>query len=328
MNQTVQMSMSQAIREGLREEMLRDPTVFVMGEDLASMGSPFGVTKGFIEEFGPLRVIETPISEAGFHGMGVGAAMSGLRPVIELMYNDFLGVAMDPIMNQAAKMMYMTGGQANIPMVIRAPMGTGRRNAGQHSQCLEAIFTHIPGLKVVCPSTAADAKGLIKTAIRDNDPVIFMEHKVLYAAKGEVPTGEVLIPLGQAAVRRSGKDITILTWSRQVTFALEAANELARTGVDAEVVDLRTLVPLDWEAIAASVCKTHNVIVVEEGVKRGGVGAELSAQITEDLFDALDAPVGRVASLNVVSPFSPPLEDAVFPHSADIVAAVKKTLNI
>ncbi|MGL4207812.1 MAG: alpha-ketoacid dehydrogenase subunit beta, partial [Candidatus Adiutrix sp.] len=239
-----------------------------------------------------------------------------------------ISVALDPVMNQAAKLRYMTGGQVTIPMVVRAPMGAGRRNAGQHSQCLEALFTHIPGLKVVCPSSAADAKALIKSSIRDDDPVIFLEHKLLYAMKDEVPDGaEILIPLGQAAVKREGSAVTILTWSRQVFFALEAARELAEIGIEVEVIDLRTLVPLDWETIKTSVCKTHHVVVVEEGVKRGGIGAELSAQITEELFDELDAPVTRVAGLNVVSPFSPPLEDLVFPHKEDIVAAVKQTIN-
>ena len=321
------MSVSQAIREGMREEMRRDENVIMVGEDLGVMGSPFAITQGFLEEFGNTRVIETPIAESGFTGMAVGAAMRGLRPVVELMYNDFISVALDPVMNQAAKLRYMTGGQVTIPMVIRAPMGAGRRNAGQHSQCLEALFTHIPGLKVVCPSSAADAKALIKAAIRDDDPVIFLEHKLLYAMKDEVPESENIIPLGQAAVKRQGKDATILTWSRQVFFALEAAEELAQQGIDVEVIDLRTLVPLDWETITTSVCKTHNVLVVEEGVKRGGIGAELGSQITEELFDELDGPVTRVAGLNVVSPFSPPLEDAVFPHKADIVNAVKKALN-
>lgn len=320
-------SVSQAIREGMREEMRRDENVIMIGEDLGVMGNPFAITLGFLEEFGSNRVIETPIAESSFTGMAVGAAMRGMRPVVELMYNDFISVALDPVMNQAAKMRYMTGGQVTIPMVLRAPMGAGRRNAGQHSQCLEALFTHIPGLKVVCPSSAADAKALIKSSIRDDDPVIFLEHKLLYAMKDEVPDEEIVIPLGQAAVKREGKDITILTWSRQVFFALEAAEELSKIGIEAEVIDLRTLVPLDWDTIKASVCKTNNVMVVEEGVKRGGIGAELSAQIVEELFDELDAPVARVAGMNVVSPFSPPLEDAVFPHVEDIVAGVKKTLN-
>ncbi|NLA29720.1 MAG: alpha-ketoacid dehydrogenase subunit beta, partial [Propionibacterium sp.] len=219
------MSVSAAIREGMREEMQRDERVIQVGEDLGVMGSPFAITKGFLEEFGPNRVIETPISEGSFTGMAVGAAMRGIRPVVELMYNDFISVALDPVMNQAAKLRYMTGGQVTIPMVIRAPMGAGRRNAGQHSACLEALFTHIPGLKVVCPSSAADAKALIKASIRDDDPVIFLEHKLLYAKKEEVPDEEIVLPLGQANVLREGTDITILTWSRQVYFVQEAAEK-------------------------------------------------------------------------------------------------------
>lgn len=317
------LSISKAIREGLHEEMTRDRNVVVLGEDMADMGSVFGITTGFLDEFGPLRVMDTPISESGFTGMAVGMAMRGLRPVVEWMYNDFITVCLDPVMNQAAKLRYMTGGQITMPIVFRAPMGAGRRNAGQHSQCLEAVFTHIPGLKVVCPSTAADHKGLLKTAIRDNDPVVFLEHKLLYAKKEDLPDEEYLIPLGQADVKRPGKDLTIITWSRQVYNALDAAELLAADKIDAEVLDLRCLVPLDWDAIVKSVSKTHNVMIVEEGVKRGGVGAELSAQITENLFDELDSPVCRVAGANVVSPFSPPLEDAVFPNTGNIVAAAK-----
>ena len=273
------LSISKAIREGLHEEMVRDPNVVVLGEDMAVMGSVFAITQGFLDEFGPNRVIDTPISESGFTGMAVGMAMRGLRPVVEWMYDDFITVCLDPVMNQAAKMRYMTGGQVKVPIVFRAPIGAGRRNAGQHSQCLEALFTHIPGLKVVCPSTGADAKGLLKSAIRSDDPVVFLEHKLLYAKKEEIPDGEYLIPLGKADVKRPGKDLTILTWSRQVYFSLEAAETLAAQGIDAEVVDLRTLVPLDWDAIRASVQKTGNVMVVEEGVRRGGVGAELAAEI-------------------------------------------------
>jgi pyruvate dehydrogenase E1 component beta subunit len=320
--------MSKAIREGLYEEMLRDENVIVVGEDMGTMGNPFGITLGFLDEFGPNRVIETPISESSFTGMSVGAAMRGIRPVVELMYVDFIGVAMDPIMNQAAKMRYMTGGQVNVPMVLRAPIGAGRRNAGQHSQCLEPLFTHIPGLKVVAPSTPADAKGLIKAAVRDDDPVIFLEHKLLYAIKDEMPEGEYVIPLGKANVVREGKDVTIITWSRQVLFAKEAAEELAKEGIDVEVIDLRTLVPLDWEAIKASVSKTHNVVVVQEGYKRSGFAGEISSQIMEELFDELDSPVYRVAGLNVVPPFSPPLEDAFFPNPQDIIAGVKKVLEV
>lgn len=319
--------MSKAIREALHEEMSRDENVIVVGEDLGKMGNPFGITLGFLEEFGPDRVIETPICESGFTGMAVGAAMRGIRPVVELMYVDFIGVAMDPVMNQAAKMRYMTGGQVSIPMVVRAPMGAGRRNAGQHSQCLETLFTSIPGLKVVSPSTPADAKGLLKAAIRDEDPVIFLEHKILYAIKDEVSEEDYIIPLGEADVKREGKDVTIVTWSRQVLFALEAAKELEKDGIDVEVIDLRSLVPLDWETIKKSVCKTHNVVVVQEGSKRSGFAGEIATQIMEELFDELDSPVERVAGLNVVPPFSPPLEDAFFPNANDIVKAVKKVVN-
>lgn len=320
------LSMSHALRAGILEEMRRDENVILMGEDLGRMGNPFGITLGALDEFGPDRVVETPISESGFTGMAVGAAMRGLRPVVELMYVDFIGVCMDAVMNQAAKMRYMTGGQINVPMVVRAPMGSGRRNAGQHSQCLETLFTHIPGLKVVAPSNPADAKGLLKSAIRDDDPVIFLEHKLLYAVKGEVPDGEQVIPLGQAKVVREGTDVSIISWSRQVNFALAAAGQLAEEGISAEVVDLRSLVPLDWDAIARTVRKTHNVVVVQEGVRRSGYAGEIAAQIQEELFDELDSPVARVAALNVAPPFSPPVEDAFFPHEADIVAQVHKTL--
>ncbi len=321
------LTVSKALREALHEEMTRDAAVVVMGEDMAEMGSVFGITTGFLEEFGPLRVLDTPISESGVTGMAVGMAMRGLRPVVEWMYNDFITCCLDPVMNQAAKLRYMTGGQLTLPIVFRAPMGAGRRNAGQHSQCLEALFTHIPGLKVVCPSTAADAKGLLKSAVRDNAPVVFLEHKLLYAKREDVPEGEYLIELGKADVKRPGKDLTIITWSRQVNFSLEAAEKLAAEGMDVEVLDLRTLVPLDWDAIRESVSRTHNVIIVEEGVKRGGVGAELGQEIMEDLFDELDSPVGRVAGANVVSPFSPPLEDAVFPQADDIANAVRRVLR-
>lgn len=317
----------QAVSEALREEMLRDPAVFILGEDMAVMGSVFGLTKGFLEEFGENRVIDTPISEAGFTAMAVGAALRGLRPVVEIMYVDFTPVCFDAIVNQAAKMRYMTGGQTSVPLVIRCPGGAGRRNAGQHSQSLEALFTHIPGLKVIAPSTPADMKGLLKTAIRDDDPVVCIEHKLLYATKGEVPEGEHLIPLGAADVKRPGRDVTIVAWSRQVHSALEAAETLAGEGIDAEVLDLRSLVPLDWDTIAASVRKTHRAVIVHEAVKRGGYGAELAAQIGEDLFDSLDAPVKRVAGLNVVPPFSPALEDFIYPNPGDIAAAVRETLG-
>ena len=321
-------TVSKAIGEALHEEMLRDEKVIVMGEDMAVMGNVFAITKGFLEEFGPNRVIDTPISEEGFVGMAVGAAMRGLRPVVELMYNDFATECADPLFNQAAKIRYMTGGQCNVPMVLRAPMGAGRRNAGQHSQSLENFFCHFPGLKVVAPCSAKDAKGLLKSAIRDDDPVVFLEHKLLYAKKEEIPEETYTIPLGQAEVKREGKDLTIITWSREVNFALEAANALAEEGVDVEVLDFRTLVPLDWEAIKASVSKTHRVVIVSEEVKRGSYAGELSAQIAEELFDELDAPVVRVCGLNICSPCSPVLEDLNFPHPTDIVSAIKKLLNL
>jgi pyruvate dehydrogenase E1 component beta subunit len=317
----------QAISEALREEMRRDPAVFILGEDMGVMGSVFGLTKGFMEEFGANRVIDTPISEAGFTAMAVGAALRGLRPVVEIMYVDFTPVCLDPIVNQAAKMRYMTGGQAAVPLVLRAPGGAGRRNAGQHSQSIEALFTHIPGLKVIAPATPADIKGLLKTAIRDDDPVVCIEHKLLYAVKGEVPDGERLIPLGRAAVKRPGRHVTLVAWSRQVHFALEAAAILAREGIDAEIVDLRSLVPLDWDTLAASVRKTHRCVIVQEAVKRGGYGGELAAQISEELFDSLDAPVKRVAGLNVVPPFSPALEDLIYPDPGAIAAGVRQTLG-
>ena len=320
-------TVSKAIGEALHEEMLRDDKVFIMGEDMAVMGNVFAITKGFLEEFGPNRVIDTPISEEGFCGMAVGAAMRGMRPVVELMYDDFATVAADPLLNQAAKMRYMTGGQCSVPMVLRAPMGSGRRNAGQHSQSFENFFCHFPGLKVIAPCSAEDAKGMLKSAIRDDDPVICLEHKLLYAHKEEIPEGEYTIPLGQAKVKREGKDLTIISWSREVNFSLEAAETLAAEGIDVEVLDLRSLVPLDWDAIKASVSKTHNVIVVSEEVKRGSYAGEISAQIAEELFDELDAPVERVWGLNIVSPFSPVLEDQNFPHPETIVAAVKHVLN-
>jgi pyruvate/2-oxoglutarate/acetoin dehydrogenase E1 component len=317
----------QAVSEALREEMRRDGSVFILGEDMAVMGSVFGLTKGFLAEFGPNRVIDTPISEAGFTAMAVGAALRGLRPVVEIMYVDFTPVCFDALANQAAKMRYMTGGQASVPLVLRCPGGAGRRNAGQHSQSLEALFTHIPGLKVIAPSTPADIKGLLKTAIRDDDPVVCIEHKLLYATKGEIPDGEYTIPLGAADIKKHGRDVTIVAWSRQVRFALEAAAILAGQGIDAEVLDLRSLVPLDWETLAASIRKTHRAVVVHEAVKRGGYGAELAAQIGEELFDHLDAPVKRIAGLNVVPPFSPALEDLTYPNPGVIAAAVAATLG-
>ena len=320
------LTVSQAINEGLREEMRRNPEVILIGEDIGALGGIFGVTKGLLDEFGPERVLEPPIAEYGFTGLAVGAAMRGLRPVVELMFSDFVSVAMDPILNQAAKMRYMSGGRFSVPLVLRAPRGSGDHYAGQHSQCLEAWFAHIPGLKVVCPSTPADAKGLIRSAVRDPDPVVFLEHKLTYGREGEVPapgSTDAPIPLGLADVKRPGRDLTIICWSRQVFYALEAAEELAAGGIEAEVLDLRSLVPLDWEAVRQSVAKTRRVLIVEEAVRRGGFGAELSAQINEDFYGALTAPVKRLAGKNVVIPFSPGLEEAAIPQIKDILDAAR-----
>ena len=317
-------TISQALHESLRNEMLRDSKVFTMGEECGFDGL-YGVSTDLEKEFGTKRVIATPISEAGFVGMAVGAAMRGMRPVAELMYIDFIGVCMDQIINQAAKMCYMTGGQISVPMVLRLPMGSGRRNAGQHSQNLESLLTHIPGLKVIAPITPYDAKGMLTAAIRD--PVVMIEHKLCYNIQGEVPEEDYVVPFGKAAVRREGTDVTLIGWSRQVLNELEAAEILAGDGISAEVIDIRSLVPLDFEAIAASVRKTGRVLVAQECVNRGGYGGEISAQIAENLFDALKAPVVRIGAKNIVPPFAHTLEDAFFPHTEDIVAAVRNMMK-
>lgn len=319
-------TISQALHEALRSEMLRDPKVFTIGEECGFNGL-YGVSTGLEQEFGTRRVIATPISEAGFVGMAVGAAMRGMRPVAELMYIDFIGVCMDQIINQAAKMCYMTGGQISVPMVLRLPMGSGRRNAGQHSQNLESLLTHIPGLKVVAPITPYDAKGMLTAAIRDDDPVVMIEHKLCYNLQGEVPDGEYTVPFGKAAVRREGTDVTLIGWSRQVLNELEAAEILAAEGISAEVVDIRSLVPLDFDTIAASVQKTGRALVAQECVNRGGYGGEISAQIAENLFDVLKAPVVRIGAKNIVPPFAHTLEDAFFPNTSDIVAAVRSMMK-
>lgn len=319
-------TISQALHEALRDEMLRDPSVFTIGEECGFDGL-YGVSTDLEKEFGNRRVIATPISEAGFVGMSVGAAMRGMRPVAELMYIDFIGVCMDQIINQAAKMCYMTGGQISVPMVLRLPMGSGRRNAGQHSQNLESLLTHIPGLKIVAPITPYDAKGMLTAAIRDDDPVVMIEHKLCYGIAGEVPDENYVVPFGQAAVRREGKDITLIGWSRQVLNELEAAEILDKEGISAEVVDIRSLVPLDFDTIAASVRKTGRALVAQECVNRGGYGGEISAQISEQLFDVLKAPVARIGAKNIVPPFAHTLEDAFFPNTGDIVAAVRAMLK-
>ncbi|HEY8478097.1 MAG TPA: alpha-ketoacid dehydrogenase subunit beta [Chloroflexota bacterium] len=318
-----EITFAEATVEAMREEMRRDPTVFAMGEDIARQGGIFGQWKGLPQEFGVERVIDTPISEAAIAGAAVGAAMTGMRPVVDMHFADFVTCAMDEIVNQAAKARYMFGGQVKVPVVFRCPDGIINSAGGHHCQSLEAWFVHVPGLKVVVPSTPADAKGLLKAAIRDDDPVIYCEHKAFFKKSGPVPDDEdFVVPLGKASVRRVGSDVTVLAYSIMVDRALEAAATLAREGVDAEVVDLRSLVPLDKETVFASVAKTGRVVIAHEATARGGFGAELAALLVDEMFDYLDAPVKRVAARNVPVPFSPPLEHHVKPKTEDVVRAV------
>ncbi len=321
---TKEMFYNEALGDALRLEMERDERVIVMGEDIAEHGGAFQVTAGLLDRFGPERIRQTPISEIGIVGAGVGAALTGLRPVVELMYVDFAGLAMDQLVNQAAQNRFMFGGQARVPLVLRTQGGSGRGNAAQHSKSLEAWFAHIPGLKLVMPATPADAKGLLTTAIRDDDPVIFLEHKLLYRTKGLVPTGEHVVPLGKADRKREGGDLTIVSWSREVLFSLEAAGKLSEAGVDAEVIDLRSLVPLDKDAVLASVRKTHRLLVVHEAVRRGGFGAEIAAMVAEEAFDDLDAPPRRLAGLETPIPYAQHLEKTVTPQVDDIVRVAKE----
>lgn len=317
---------AEALNEALREEMRRDPRVFVMGEDVAVWGGGgvFGVTKGLVEEFGPDRVRDTPISEEAIAALGVGAAMAGVRPVCEFMYADFMTLAMEPIVNQAAKIRYMFGGKARVPVVFRAQEGAGRGNAAQHSQSLEAWFCHVPGLKVVTPSTPADAKGLLVSAIRDDNPVVFLEHKMLYNIKGPVPAGEYTVPLGVAAVRREGRHVTCVGIHTMAHKALDAAGTLAGDGIQLEVIDPRTLVPLDLETIVASVRKTGRLIVTHEAYERCGIAGEIVAQVVGAAFDWLDAPPVRLCGRNVPIPYSAALEAAALPQADDIVAAARQ----
>jgi pyruvate/2-oxoglutarate/acetoin dehydrogenase E1 component len=317
----------EALNEALHEEMARDPAVCMMGEDIGSYGSPFQITRGLYERFGEKRVRDTPISEAGFCGLAVGAALTGLRPVVEVLYVDFVTLAMDQIVNQAAKARYMFGGKAHVPLVIRAQGGGGRGNAAQHSQSLEMWFVHVPGLIVVQPATPYDAKGLLKTAIRNDNPVIFLEHKLLYNATGPVPEDEYLIPLGMADVKHPGGDVTIVATSRMVLLALNAAQELARQGIEAEVIDPRTLKPLDIETIVRSVQKTGRLVVVNEGHLTGGFTAEVAARVQREAFDWLDAPIMQVATEDVPLPYAGPLELEALPTVEDIVNAVQGTLR-
>ncbi len=317
------MSASAALAEALHEEMARDERIFILGEDLTAHAGIFGQFKGIPEKF-PGRIIDTPISESCIAGAGVGAALTGMRPIVDFHFSDFVTCGMDEICNQAAKIRYMFGGQVKLPMVFWCPDGAGLRAAAQHSQSLEAWFVHTPGLKVVVPSEAGDVKGLMKAAIRDDDPVMFFQHKRLFAREGPVPADpEYVIPLGVAAVKRPGADVSLLTYGAGFYLCMEAAGSLAQEGIEAEVVDLRTLKPLDMETIAASVRKTHRAVIVHEACRTGGFGAELAARIQAELFDELDAPVLRVAAKDVPIPFSPPLEDFVLPRPADVIQAVK-----
>jgi len=317
----------EAIRDALREEMIRDPNVFLMGEDIAIYGGAYGATRGLYEEFGEERVRDTAISEAAIAGAATGAAMLGMRPVAEIMYADFLTLAMDQLVNTAAKNRYMFGGRTKVPMVLRTEGGAGRGIAAQHSQSTEAWFNHAPGIYVVMPATPYDAKGLLKTCIRDDNPILFIEHKMLYGTKGELPDEEYLIPLGSADIKRAGKDLTIIAYSRMVLVSLEAAEELAKEGIDAEVVDLRSIKPLDVDTMIRSVRKTGKVICVSEACRTNSVPSELISVIQEHAFDYLDAPIKRVCGADVPIPMSPTLEEAAVPRAEDIVQAAKQLVR-
>lgn len=317
----------EALNQALGEEMRRDPDIFIIGEEVAEYGGAYKVTQGLFDEFGGRRVIDTPISEEAIAGAGIGAAMVGLRPVVEMMTVNFTLLAADQIINHGSKLRYMSGGQLRIAAVFRAPQGAGLQLGAQHSQNLESWYAHVPGLKVVTPATPADAKGLLKSAIRDNNLIVFLEHEMLYGSKGEVPDEEYTIPLGKAVVRRTGTDVSLISYSRMLTLCVRAAETLAKEGIDAEVVDLRTLRPLDVEAIVTSVRKTHRVVVVEEDWCSVGMGAEIAARVTEEAFDYMDAPVRRVATAEVPMPYSKPLEQMAIPSENDIVDAVRKIMG-
>lgn len=318
----------EALNEALKEEMRRDSTVFLMGEGIAERGGSYKVTVGLLNEFGPKRVIDTPIAEASFTGAGVGAAIAGMRPVVEILFVDFAMLTLDQIINQAAKYRFMSGGEAAVPFVLRSQGGVGNGLAAQHSESLEAVFYHIPGLKLVMPSTPYDAKGLLKSAIRSDDPVIFLEHKLLYMTKGDVPEGEYTIDFGRADVKRKGGDVTVIAWSNMVPRSLAAAEKLAAMGIDAEVIDPRTLVPLDRDTILESVRKTEHVVIVQEAVRRGGVASDIASIIQAEAFDYLDAPIEIVAGINSPVPFNLNLESRVVPREDDILRAVKKALSL
>ena len=317
-----------ALNEALREEMALDDRVFLMGEEVAEYDGAYKVSRGLLKEFGPLRVVDTPIAELGFAGIGVGAAMVGLRPVIEFMTWNFALLAIDQIVNSAAKMRYMSGGQVGCPIVFRGPGGAALQLAAQHSQSFESWYAHIPGLKVLTPGTPADAKGLLKSAIRDDDPVVFIEGEMLYNVKGEVPEGEHLVPIGKAEVKRAGSDVTLVCHSKTVTVALKAAEQLAAEGINAEVVDLRTIRPMDTETVLNSVGRTHRCVGVEEGWAFAGVGAQVVDEIQRHIFDELDAPVLRVTGADVPMPYNKQLERAAKADPAKVIAAVKQVLYL
>ena len=321
-----EITFARAVNEAIREEMARDDNVILFGEDVAVAGGVWKVTEGLLDQFGPDRILDTPISEAGIAGLGVGAAMTGLRPIVEIMFGDFLPLASDQIVNQAAKIFYMSGGETRVPMVVLTSLGAGRRLAAQHSQSLQAWFAHIPGLKVVLPSSPHDAKGLMKTAIRDNNPVIFMQDKVDIHQKGPVPdpSQEYTIPFGQAEVKRQGADLTLIATSSMVREALAAAGELAEEGIEAEVIDPRTLTPLDEQALIDSVTKTSRCIVIDEGYRRYGAGAEIAALVAERAFYDLEAPVRRIGAMDVPVPFAPTLEDLTIPGQKQIVQIARQ----
>ncbi len=317
----------EALNEAFFEEMRRDPTVIVMGCDVGVKGNPFGITLDLYKEFGLDRVIDTPISEPSFTGIGVGAAITGLRPVVEIMFCDWVTLAMDQIVNMAAKMRYMFGGKLEMPLVVRVPIGAGGGQAAQHSQSLEAWFNHVPGLKIVAPSTPADFKGLLKASIRDDNPVIFLENKRTYAVKGEVPEGEYLVEIGKAAVPRSGDDLTIVSYSSMVDMCLKAADIAAEKGISCEVIDLRTLLPLDYDCVMRSVEKTGRLIVAHEASRRGGIGSDIVAEVIDRGFDLLDAPPVRIGAKNIPIAYNAILEDATLPSIQDIVDAIDLVLS-
>jgi pyruvate dehydrogenase E1 component beta subunit len=321
------MSYREALNQAMREEMRSDDRVFLIGEEVGHYQGAFKVSKGFVEEFGPRRVLDTPIAEAGFTGLAVGAAMAGLHPIVELMTFNFGILAMDQIINNAAKIRYMSGGQLSVPLVIRGPGSAAHQLAAQHSQSLEAWFCHVPGLTVIAPALPGDAKGLLKSAIRCPNTVLFIEAQLLYGTKGEVPDGDYTIPIGKAEVKRAGKDVTVVAYSKMLLVALEAAQSLAREGIEAEIVDPRTLKPLDLPAIVASVKKTGRLLIVEEGWRNCGLGAQIAESVYTEAFDYLDAPILRVTGEEVPMPYSRPLEDLAIPDSRRVVEGVKRLVG-